>query len=112
MHRKYLFLNLSQKNDEGKTVNILFDNRTTRIASKNALKEYIIADIVYERGLDVNINFEYKDSDAGDAFIIQAADYVANGLYANYEYDNNMYKNLVKEKINVAQHFPYKKFGK
>ena len=102
---KILISKLITQNDEGKTVNILFDNKTTKIASKNSLREYIIADIVYEKGLDVNINFEYKDSDAGDAFIIQAADYVANGLYANYEYNNNIYKNLVKEKINVVQYY-------
>ena len=109
---KILISKLITKNDEGKTVNILFDNKTTKITSKNSLREYIIADIVYEKGLDVTINFEYKDSDAGDAFIIQAADYVANGLYANYEYKNDIYKNLIKESINVVQYFPYKKFGK
>lgn len=109
---KILISKLITLNDEGKTVNILFDNKTTKITSRNSLREYIIADIVYEKGLDVTINFEYKDSDAGDAFIIQAADYIANGLYANYEYGNNIYINLIKEKINIVQHFPYKKFGK
>lgn len=109
---KILISKLITKNDEGKTVNILFDNKTTKITSKNSLREYIIADIVYEKGLDVTINFEYEDSDAGDAFIIQAADYVANGLYANYEYKNDIYENLIKESINVVQYFPYKKFGK
>lgn len=109
---KILISKLITKADEGKTVNILFDNKTTKIASKNSLREYIIAHIVYEEGLDVNINFEYKDSDAGDAFIIQAADYVANGLYANYEYNNGIYENLIRKKVNVVQHFPYKNFGK
>lgn len=109
---KILISKLITKADEGKTVNILFDNKTTKIASKNSLREYIIAHIVYEEGLDVNINFEYKDSDAGDAFIVQAADYVANGLYANYEYNNGIYEELVRKKVNVVQHFPYKNFGK
>ena len=109
---KILISKLITKADEGKTINILFDNKTTKIASKNSLREYIIAHIVYEEGLDVNINFEYKDSDAADAFIIQAADYVANGLYANYEYSNELYENLIRKKVNVVQHFPYKNFGK
>lgn len=109
---KILISKLITKADEGKTVNILFDNKTTKIASKNSLREYIIAHLVYEEGLDVNINFEYKDSDAGDAFIIQAADYVANGLYANFEYCNDTYINLMRNKINIVQHFPYRNFGK
>ena len=109
---KILISKLITKADEGKTVNILFDNKTTKISSKNSLREYIIAHIVYEEGLDVNINFEYKDSDAGDAFIIQAADYVANGLYANYEYNNEIYEKLIKEKLNIEELFPYKNFGK
>lgn len=109
---KILISKLITKADEGKTVNILFDNKTTKIASKNSLREYIIAHIVYEEGLDVNINFEYKDSDAGDAFIIQAADYVANALYAKYEYGNGIYEKLIRKKVNIVQHFPYKNFGK
>lgn len=109
---KLLISKLITAADEGTTVNILFDNKTTKITSTNSLKEYIIAHIVYEEGLDVNINFEYKDSDAGDAFIIQAADYVANGLYAKYEYGNDVYGDIMEPKVNVVQHFPYKSFGK
>lgn len=109
---KILISKLITKADEGKTVNILFDNKTTKIASKNSLREYIIAYIVYEQGLDVNINFEYKDSDAGDAFVIQAADYIANGLYAHYEYSNEIYENMIRKNVKVVQHFPYKNFGK
>ena len=109
---KILISKLITQADEGKTINILFDNKTTKIASKNSLREYIIAHLVYEEGLNVNINFEYKDSDAGDAFIIQAADYIANALYINYEFQNNIYKSLIKPKINIVQHFPYKNFGR
>lgn len=108
---KILISKLITKKDEGNTVNIIFDNKTTKIASKNSLREYIIAHLVYEEGLDVNINFEYKDSDASDAFIIQAADYVANALYSKYEYGNNIYSDIIKDKVNEKQHFPYKNFG-
>ncbi|MDY6329457.1 MAG: DUF3800 domain-containing protein [Lachnospiraceae bacterium] len=109
---KILISKLITKEDEGTIVNILFDNKTTKIASKNSLREYIIAYLVYEQGLDIAINFEYKDSDAGDAFIIQAADYIANALYCKYEYDNDIYVKLIEKKINKKQHFPYKNFGK
>ncbi len=109
---KILISRLITKADEGTKVNIIFDNKTTKVASKNSLREYIIANIVYEEGLDVEINFEYKDSDAGDAFIIQAADYVANALYNKFEYDNNMYSDIIEPVIKEKQFFPYKTFGK
>lgn len=109
---KILISKLITKDDEGTKINILFDNKTTKIASKNSLREYIIAHIVYEEGLDVDINFEYKDSDAGDAFIIQAADYVANALYNKFEYGNDIYANIVTPVLNETQYFPYKNFGK
>ena len=108
---KLLISRLITENDVGTKINILFDNKTTKIASKNSLREYIIAHIVYEENLDVEINFEYKDSDAGDAFIIQAANYVANALYSKYEYKNDIYANILNEKINIVQHFPYRTFG-
>lgn len=109
---KILISKLITKKDECSTVNILFDNKTSKITSKDSLKDYIIANLVYEQGLNVNINFEYKDSDAGDAFIIQAADYVANALYGKYEYNDVSYSKLFDSKLNVVQHFPYKNFGK
>lgn len=109
---KILIGKLITKKDEGTTINILFDNKTTKIASKNSLRDYIIAYLVYEKGLDLTIHFEYKDSDAGDAFIIQAADYAANALYNQYEYDNTIYSNILKPKIFIREHFPYKNFGK
>ena len=108
---KILISRLITEKDTGTKINILFDNKTTKIASKNSLREYIIAYIVYEENLDVEINFEYKDSDAKDAFIIQAADYVANALYSKYEYKKDIYANLFSHKINITQHFPYKTFG-
>ena len=109
---KLLITRLITNNDNNQTVNIIFDNKTTKIASTNSLKEYIIAHILYEEDLDVSIHFEYKDSDAGDAFIIQAADYVANAIYTKYEEDNSIYSELMDEKYNIQVYFPYKNFGK
>ena len=109
---KLLISRLITDKDNNKTVNIIFDNKTTKIASTNSLKEYIIAQIIYEEDLDVMIHFEYKDSDAGDAFIIQAADYVANAIYTKYEEGNSIYADLMKDKYKVQEFFPYKLFGK
>lgn len=109
---KLLISQLVTKKDEGTTINILFDNKTTKITSTNSLKDYIRIHLLYEEGLNLKINFEYKDSDASDAYIIQAADYVANALYTYYEYGNAEYSDLLKNKTNVIQKFPYKDFGK
>ena len=49
---KILISRLITEKDTGTTINILFDNKTTKTASKNSLREYIIAYIVYEEGLD------------------------------------------------------------
>lgn len=109
---KILIAKLITKIDNGTTINIIFDNKTTKISSKNSLREYIIAYLLYEEGLDINIHFEYKDSDACDAYIIQAADYVANAVYSECEYGNCIYTDILKSKISIKQHFPYKNFGK
>lgn len=109
---KLLISRLVKKDDEGSTVNILFDNKTTKITSKNSLKDYIRIYLLYEEGLDLKINFEYKDSDAGDAYVIQAADYVANAIYNYYEYDNKEFSSLLSDRLNVVVKFPYKNFGK
>ncbi len=47
-----------------------------------------------------------------DAFVVQAADYVANAIYSYYEYDNGIYKDILIPKFNSTQHFPYEHFGK
>jgi hypothetical protein len=109
---KILISKLITKKDEGSTINIIFDNKTSKISSKDSLKDYIIANLIYEQGLDVTIHFEYKDSDAKDAFIVQASDYVANALYGKYEYGDDVYSKLLDDKLNIVQHFPYKEFGK
>jgi hypothetical protein len=109
---KLLISQLVTRADERTTINILFDNKTTKISSINSLKDYIRIHLLYEEGLNLKINFEYKDSDAHDAYIIQAADYVANALYSYYEYGNNEYSNLLKSKTNIVQKFPYRDFGK
>jgi hypothetical protein len=109
---KLLISRLITKTDEGTTINILFDNKTNKITSVNSLNDYIRIHLVYERGLDVGINFEYKDSDAGDAYIIQAVDYIANALYNLYEYGNDDYSLLIRKNIDKVLMFPSKDFGK
>ena len=109
---KILISHLISKKDEGTIINIIFDNKTSKITSKDSLRDYIITYLRYEENLDVSIHFEYKDSDAGDAYIIQAADYVANAIYSKYEYGSCIYTDIIASSVDVTQHFPYKYFGK
>lgn len=106
---RLLLAKLITKKDEGTVINILFDNKTTKITSRNSLKDYIILYFTCERNLDVKINFKYMDSNSKRAYVIQAVDYVANAIYNSYEYENDLYMNVFKSKIKYKQHFPSKK---
>ena len=82
------------------------------MASVNSFKEYITALLNYERNYDLDLNIIYKDSNGGDSYIVQAADYVANAIYTHYEYSNDFYKNQINHKIHITDFFPIGKFGK
>ena len=109
---KLLIVRLVSKKDNGTKLNIICDNHTTRIGSANTFSEYIKLELLYERGLDIELNIELMDSDDKSAYPVQAADYIANFLYGNFEYQHNEYFGVIAEKLNVSEHFPYKKFGK
>ena len=59
-----------------------------------------------------NANPCFKESNAGDAYIVQAADYVANAIYTFYEYGNDIYKRQIDGKIDASGFFPTGRFGK
>ncbi len=67
-----------------KKLNIISDNKTVKVFSKNSFADYIKIYLNYERCLDVDIDVEYLDSDASNAYVVQAADYVANAIYSYY----------------------------
>ena len=98
--------------DKGSKINILCDNKTTKVASANSFKEYMITHLNYECRYDLDLNIIFMDSNAGNSYVIQAADYVANAVYAYYEYGLDLYMNQIEHKIHVADHFPLGKFGK
>ena len=60
----------------------------------------------------MNTGSKILDSNAKNAYVVQAADYVANALYSKYEYGEHMYSNIFDGKLRTVEHFPYKKFGK
>ena len=73
-------------------IHIICDNHTTKVASANSFSDYIKLYLLYEKELNITLNIRYMDSDAKDAYIVQAADYVANALYGFYEYSDSIYK--------------------
>lgn len=98
--------------DNGSTINILCDNKTTKVASANSFSEYIKLHFLYEKGYNLKLNIEYLDSDAQNAYPIQAADYVANALYGWYEYHDRIYLDRFQKKVLKALRFPSGSFGK
>ena len=108
---KILIDHLVSSKDNNTTINIICDNHTTKIASGNSFKEYIKLHLLYEKNYDLKLNIVYLDSDAKNAYPVQAADYIANALYGYYEYNDSVYFKLFKNKINHPLKFPLNKFG-
>lgn len=109
---KLLLDSIISEKDNNTTINIICDNKTTKVASANSFSEYIKLHFIYEKGYDIKLNIEYLDSDAKNAYPVQAADYVANALYGWYEYGDKLYYNRFKSKIKNALKFPHTNFGK
>ena len=109
---KILIDKLVKDNDKNTKLNIISDNKVTKITSKNSFTDYIKIWLNYERRLNMDINVEYKDSNDGSAYIIQAADYVANAVYSYYEHSQSIHYNIVGSKLNIVEEFPRDKFGK
>lgn len=109
---RLLLDHLLSAKDNGNTINIIYDNHTTKVGSVNSLNEYLQLHFIYEKGYDIKFTFQSKDSDAADAYSVQAADYVANSIYTYYEYNIETYYNLYKPALHHKIYFPVKKFGK
>ena len=109
---KLLVESLITSKDKKKSIQIIYDNHSTKVGSLNSMDDYLRLDLNYEKGYDIDLSFKRMDSDASDAYPVQAADYVANALYAKYEYDESVYYNLFKHIIHSQLRFPTKKFGK
>ena len=92
-------------------VHIIYDNHSTKVGSVNSMEEYLKLALIYEKQYDVKLIFTSMDSNAKNAYHVQAADYVANALYSHYEYKRDdyyaIYKPLFKDKLL----FPISKFG-
>lgn len=98
--------------DIGKKINIISDSKTTKVTSVDCFAGYLKAKINYEMNFDIDLNVRYLDSNAKDAYIVQAADYVANAIYAKYEYGQSLYFDIIKDSFNIVEEFPRDKFSK
>jgi hypothetical protein len=109
---KLLIERLVSTGDNGKVINIICDNHTTKVASANSFSDYIKLFLLYEKEYDIQLNIKYMDSDDKNAYIVQAADYVANALYGYYEYGDKLYYGRFVHKLKNVLLFPRKLFGK
>lgn len=109
---KLLLDSMIGDNDCGKKVNIICDNKTTKVASANSFEEYIKLHFLYEKEYDLGLNIVFMDSDSKSAYTVQAADYVANALYSLFEYKNDIYCKQFQNEIQHHYKFPLSIFGK
>ena len=61
--------------------------------------------------MGIDLDIQYLNSDSADSYVIQAADYVANAIWAKYEYTYSVYANLLSDKYQIQDKFPYGMFG-
>ncbi len=108
---KILLAKMIGKGDSGTVIHILCDNHTTKITSLNSFADYIKIYFNYEQDLGIDLDIQYLDSDSAEAYVIQAADYVANAVWTKYEYGFDIYADILKKKYQIQEKFPYRMFG-
>ncbi|SEU32876.1 DUF3800 domain-containing protein [Paenibacillus sp. NFR01] len=105
---KFLIVPLCKRRNL-KELTINLDKRSIKVGSENSFEDYIKIKVNYECGFPVKINVNYIESQ--NSVLIQAADFVANAINTKYEYGYDYYYNLIKDRIEHVEHFPYKLFG-
>lgn len=93
-------------------VNIIFDNHSTKVSSKNSLFEYLKIHFIYDKNFNIDFNLQFCDSDSNNGYCIQAIDYIANAIYSKYEYTYFEFYNIIEDKVINKMEFPYNDFGK
>lgn len=106
----YLFSFLIKKTvrSSNSDICILLDNHSTKTKSINSLSDYIKIKAFTQWDHKYSMDIQYVDSKKSK--IIQAADVIANAIYARYLYNKeHFYKMLT---ISESIKFPQDKFGK
>jgi hypothetical protein len=86
---------------------ILLDNHSTKVGSINSLADYIKIKAYTQLGYRHNLGIAYTNSE--DSKVVQAADIVANAIYAHYNYGSSHFYNMLT--ISESIRFPQSKFG-
>jgi len=106
----YLFSHLIKKTlkNSSEDVCILLDNHSIKHKSINSLSDYIKIKAYTQWNFKGNLTITYTDSVHSKS--VQAADIVANAIFAKYMYGkDHFYKKLI---ISESIKFPYTDFGK
>jgi len=105
----YLFSFLIKKTIKGSNedVCILLDNHSTKTKSINSLCDYIKIKAFTQWNYRNNLQIGYVDSK--NSKTIQAADVIANAIYAKYIYGKDHFYNMLT--ISESIKFPQSKFG-
>lgn len=105
----YLFSFLIKKTIKSvnQDISILLDNHSTKVKSINSLCDYIKIKALTQWGYKHNLSIKYTNSE--DSKVVQAADIVANSIYAKYTYGKDHFYNMLT--ISESIKFPESKFG-
>jgi Protein of unknown function (DUF3800) len=88
-------------------IEILLDNHSTKVKSINSLADYIRLLAITDWKFKHQLNIHYVDSK--DSKVVQAADVVANAIYARYTYGKAHFYNMIT--ISQSIKFPFAKFN-
>ncbi len=86
---------------------ILLDNHSTKVGSINSLADYIKIKAYTQFGYQHNLQLSYTNSEHSK--IVQAADVIANAIWAHYNYGASHFYNMLT--ISESIRFPQSKFG-
>lgn len=105
----YLFSFLAHSIVQGnkEDITILLDNHSTKVKSVNSLQDYIKIKAYTQWGYTRSLAIHYVDSK--ESKMIQAADLVANAIYAKYTYGRSNPFNMLTIRNSIV--FPFKTFG-
>jgi hypothetical protein len=90
-------------------IEIVFDNHTTKVASRNSLAEYIKLEAYSKWGVSHKVDVQYCDSHR--MYCLQAVDIVSNSVFSKYAYSNGHLYNLLQTKYQHKVRFPCQKFN-